>query len=107
MASSATPGSATASPITTTTCYNNHDLDHAIRAERIALTNVPPTVLAIRGSTHSRRIDTLVSDVVSHSHTASLPGFVAISPEVKAAADAPREFLFIRVYTPLNEGANT
>ncbi len=87
--------------------YINHDLDDALRAAIIAASDVPPAVLATLGQSHSARIDRLVSDVVAHSETARPPGAILLSPEVEAAADALREFLFQRVYTPLNEDANT
>jgi dGTPase len=87
--------------------YINHDLDDAIRAGLIALDDVPADVLATLGRTHSLRINTLVTDAIVHSDTESTPGAIAVSPESLAAADALREFLFRRVYTPLNEDENT
>jgi dGTPase len=87
--------------------YINHDLDDAARAGLIAMDDVPPDVLAILGERHSTRVNTLVSDIVARSETSARPGRVAFSPEILAAADLLREFLFLRVYTPLNEEANT
>ena len=87
--------------------YINHDLDDAVRAGLVALTDVPHDVIAVLGATHSRRIDTLVHDVIAHSDTQLPPGMIGISEEARQAADALREFLFHRVYTPLNEDANT
>ncbi len=87
--------------------YINHDLDDAMRAGLIASEDVPRNVVAVLGPTHGRRIDTLVSDVIRHSNTSLVPGAIAISPPVQQAADSLREFLFRRVYTPLNEDANT
>lgn len=87
--------------------YINHDLDDAIRAGLIALSDGPPDALDILGRTHASRINTLVSDVIAHSDTSSLPGKIAISAPIRSAADALREFLFLRVYTPLNEDPNT
>jgi dGTPase len=87
--------------------YINHDLDDAIRAGLVAMEDVPPDVLEVLGATHSRRINTLVTDVIAHSDSSSAPGFIAISPHVQQTADSLREFLFRQVYTPLNEDANT
>ena len=87
--------------------YINHDLDDALRAGLVATEDIPPDILGILGATHSRRINTLVTDVTAHSDTSSMPGFIAISPHVQQAADSLREFLFRQVYTPLNEDANT
>jgi dGTPase len=87
--------------------YINHDLDDAVRAGLVAMEDVPLDVVEVLGPTHSRRIDTLVTDVIARSDTSSAPGAISISPHVQQAADSLREFLFRQVYTPLNEDANT
>jgi dGTPase len=87
--------------------YINHDLDDAIRAGLIAMDDVPLEVIEVLGASHANRINTLVTDVIAHSDTSVAPGTIAISESIQAAADALREFLFRRVYTPLNEDANT
>jgi dGTPase len=87
--------------------YINHDLDDALRAGLVTMEEVPPAVLDTLGSRHAERVNTLVADVVVHSDTAIAPGHIAMSAEKLQAADALREFLFARVYTPLNEDANT
>jgi dGTPase len=87
--------------------YINHDLDDAARAGLAAMDDVPPDVIDVLGPTHSRRINTLVTDVIAHSNTSDSPGVISISTPVQRAADSLREFLFRQVYTPLNEDANT
>jgi dGTPase len=87
--------------------YINHDLDDAVRAGLVAMADVPADVVEVLGPTHSRRINTLVADVIAHSDTSVAPGAIGISPYVQQAADSLREFLFRQVYTPLNEDANT
>jgi dGTPase len=87
--------------------YINHDLDDAIRAGLITQEEVPQDVLAILGKQHSQRINTLVTDVFAQSETSTLPGSIRLSDETLQAADALREFLFLQVYTPLNDDANT
>jgi dGTPase len=87
--------------------YINHDLDDAIRAGLVTLVEVPPAVRETLGQRHAQRINTLVADAIVHSDTSSVPGSVAISAATRRAADELREFLFRRVYTPLNEDANT
>ena len=86
--------------------YINHDLDDAVRAGLVAMDDVPPDVIDVLGATHSRRINTLVTDVIAHSDTSSAPGASPSRP-MQQAADSLREFLFRQVYTPLNEDANT
>ncbi len=87
--------------------YINHDLDDAVRAGLVSAEDVPLGIHEVLGSSHSRRIDTLVTDVIAHSDASSAPGVISISPYVQEAADLLREFLFRQVYTPLNEDANT
>src|ERR687896_557326 len=47
--------------------YINHDIDDALRAGVIAPGDLPGEELVILGETGSRRIDTLVHDLVEHS----------------------------------------
>jgi dGTPase len=87
--------------------YINHDLDDALRAGLVTMADVPREIIETLGARHSERVNTLVADVLAHSETVTVPGRIAMSSEKLAAADAMREFLFARVYTPLNEDANT
>jgi dGTPase len=87
--------------------YINHDLDDAIRAGLLNVADVPETVLSTLGTTHGARIDTLVRDVIASSDVTTPPGAIVISPPVREAADTLRDFLFDRVYTPLNSESNT
>jgi dGTPase len=87
--------------------YVNHDLDDALRGGLLASDEVPPIVLDVLGPSHARRIDTLVCDVIEQSTTDAVPGAIRVSPPVRDAADALRDVLFARVYTPLNQEANT
>jgi dGTPase len=87
--------------------YINHDLDDAIRGGLIAAEETPPRVLEILGTTHAARIDTLVGDIVVQSETSAPPGAIAMSEPIRTAADELRDFLFERVYTPLNERPDT
>lgn len=92
--------------------YINHDLDDALRAGMITLDEVPPVVLEVLGRRHSERINTLVRDVILTSAPALDAGspngqVIHLSEPVRAAADALRDFLFARVYAPINEAAST
>lgn len=87
--------------------YINHDLDDALRAGLITMADVPPEIIAALGERHAARVNTLVVDVIRESDTSRAPGAIAMSEETLHAANALREFLFRRVYTPLNEDANT
>ncbi len=87
--------------------YINHDLDDACQAGLVDTADIPAEVVGVLGATHAERINTLVVDIVAASKVDAAPGHVSISPPVRAAADALREFLYERVYTPINEQPNT
>ncbi len=87
--------------------YINHDLDDAIRSGMIAVADVPLDVIENLGSGHAQRINTLVCDVIDTSDTESAPGTIAMSEPIRAAADLLRDFLFDRVYEPLNRRPDT
>jgi dGTPase len=76
--------------------YINHDIDDAVRAGVIARSDLPQDEIAVLGDTGSRRIDTLVRDVIEHSQQSG--GDVVQGPEVGAAMDRLRTFMFDRVY---------
>jgi dGTPase len=75
--------------------YINHDIDDAIRYGILAESDLPGDEIAILGSTGSKRIDTLVHDLVRAS---AREGDIAQSDEVGAAMLALRAFMFERVY---------
>ena len=75
--------------------YINHDIDDAIRAGVIVRDELPIEEIEVLGETGSRRIDTLVRDLVARSADA---GSIVQGPEVGAAMDRLRAFMFDRVY---------
>jgi len=78
--------------------YITHDVDDALRGDIISESDLPEDCIRVLGDRTSRRIDTMVRDVVAFSqiHDGRIePGF---SPEVEAAMNGLREFLFSRVY---------
>ncbi len=87
--------------------YLNHDLDDALRAELITAADLPPAIDQQLGSRHAARINTLVTDIIAQSETATPPGAIRISPALRQTADALRDILFARVYTPLNQEPET
>ncbi|ACZ37854.1 deoxyguanosinetriphosphate triphosphohydrolase [Sphaerobacter thermophilus] len=92
--------------------YINHDLDDALRAGVVTLDEVPEIALEVLGRRHAERIDTLVRDVIATSapylDAGSPDGQVIhLSEPVRKAADALRDFLFARVYAPINEAEAT
>ena len=75
--------------------YINHDIDDALRAGVLGPGDLPAAEIAILGETGSRRIDTLVHDLVEHSWRA---GDIVQGDAVGAAMLRLRTFMFERVY---------
>jgi dGTPase len=75
--------------------YVNHDIDDALRAGILSSADLPAAQVAALGDTTSRRLTTLVADVVDASRD---DGEIRQSPEVGAAFLALRAFMFRRVY---------
>jgi dGTPase len=75
--------------------YINHDIDDAVRAGLITAADLPSGPVRLLGETGSDRIDTLVHDLVDASWES---GEIVQSPEVGAAMDGLRNFLFQTVY---------
>jgi dGTPase len=75
--------------------YINHDIDDAIRYGILEEADLPRAEIAVLGATGSRRIDTLVHDLVEQSAVA---GDIVQSDEIGGAMLALRAFMFERVY---------
>ena len=73
--------------------YVNHDTDDAVRAGLLKETDLPAFVREVLGDHYSRRIDTVVRDIV-HSSGED----IRMSPPVEQAMTVFRDFLFERVY---------
>jgi dGTPase len=75
--------------------YINHDIDDAVRFGILDPVELPQEEVVLLGDRGSRRIDTLVHDLVESSERA---GDIVQSEEVGGAMNALREFMFERVY---------
>jgi dGTPase len=75
--------------------YINHDIDDAVRAGVLSPDDLPADELALLGDTGSRRIDTLVHDLVE---TSAHAGDIVQSDQIGGAMSALRTFMFERVY---------
>jgi dGTPase len=82
--------------------YINHDIGDAIRAELITEDDLPKQASKILGHSHSNRINKMVTDIVEFSWGVSGKGRgrvkIGMSPAVLKAAEAMRDFLFVKVY---------
>ncbi len=83
--------------------YINHDIDDAIRAEIITENDLPVSAVRVLGTSHSQRINTLVSDIIERSwavrsdNTITTPA-ITMSLGVLKATNTLRDFLFEKVY---------
>jgi dGTPase len=75
--------------------YINHDIDDAVRAGVIGVSDLPGGSIEILGDTGPRRIDTLVHDLVEHSE---LAGEIVQGERAASAMTELRSFMFDRVY---------
>jgi len=75
--------------------YINHDIDDALRAGVIAVSDLPRDAIAALGDSGSQRIDTLIHDLVEHSEAA---GDIVQGQGAEAAMNELRTFMFERVY---------
>lgn len=77
--------------------YVNHDLDDALRAEVIKKTDIPKDIIKTLGNTHSKRIDTMVTDVIYTSLKTEM-AYPGMSDNILAKTCELRDFLYEYVY---------
>lgn len=87
--------------------YMNHDLDDALRAGIISQSDIPDAVIRNLGARHSERINTLVLDIIEQSDVDSPDGAIRMSDSTRKVADILRNFLYERVYDPINSRPET
>jgi dGTPase len=76
--------------------YINHDIDDAIRAQVIDSDMLPAAPIALLGTRHGQRINTMVCDVIGSSLDLDE---IRMSAPVLQASDELREWMFSHVYT--------
>ncbi len=76
--------------------YINHDIDDACRAGILSAGDIPRELREVLGETHSTRINTMVTSVIEASAVSET---ICMTPEIQAATDRLRAFLFENVYT--------
>ncbi len=74
--------------------YINHDMDDAIRAGVVELTDFPQDAIALLGTRTAQRIDRMATGLIEGSQG----GTIGILPEVKDAINGLRDFLYAEVY---------
>ena len=83
--------------------YINHDIEDAIRSGIISQDDLPDSAVKILGDTNSKRINSLVTDIVKVSWVNMEQGaknntLIGMSPAVLESANDLRDFLFEKVY---------
>ncbi|OPL08252.1 MAG: deoxyguanosinetriphosphate triphosphohydrolase [delta proteobacterium ML8_F1] len=75
--------------------YINHDIDDAIRAGVLKLSDLPSESLRFLGESHSLRINRMILDLIDHSRDTAQ---ITMSDETAHHMDVLRTFMFDRVY---------
>lgn len=74
--------------------FLNHDIEDAINAGVLDARKIPQEAIRVLGATKSRRITTMITDLVANSPA----GELKFSPEVDAAYQLLRDFMYSTVY---------
>jgi len=77
--------------------YINHDIDDAIRGGVISQSDIPRDCLKRLGDTHSKRINTMVNDIITETLQGD-DGRLHITEGILSAIIDLREFLWERIY---------
>lgn len=75
--------------------YINHDIDDAVRAGILSLEHLPEQCLSALGSTHSQRINTLVSSLIENSIDSDQ---ICLGGSMANILERLRDFMFASVY---------
>lgn len=76
--------------------YVNHDIDDAMRAGILSLSDIPTDITKILGESHSARINTLVSSVITASTDKNE---IAMTPDIEEAFMRLRDYMYANIYT--------
>ena len=92
--------------------YLTHDIADAVRSTMLTLDDLPKGPIRVLGRSHSRSVNTLVTDIVETSwsvtgrpEASQARPLIRVSAEVGAAMTEVRDFMFERFYLPVGESA--
>lgn len=74
--------------------YINHDIDDAVRAGVIQISDLPKDAIDLLGDSSSTRIETMVTGLINGSHEDSID----LVANVKEALNALRDYLYANLY---------
>ncbi len=91
--------------------YLNHDIADAIRAGMLKVEDLPERAIGVLGTTHSQRLDALVTGIVQESWPVSGLGdgaageipVIEMDPEAREAMMELRNYMFQNIYLPLGD----
>lgn len=75
--------------------YINHDIEDSIRAGILRESDLPKHCLNVLGYSHGKRIENMISNIVSNSINND---YISMSKEFQEASDELRTFMFKNVY---------
>lgn len=78
--------------------YLNHDLDDAIRSGVINRSEIPKLCTQVLGKAHDERVNTMMTDLITHSQPENDQLVLNMSDRVYGAMGELREFLYENVY---------
>lgn len=78
--------------------YLNHDLDDAIRSGVVTVSQLPQQCMQILGYAHDERVNTMITDLITHSQPKDDKLELNMSDQVFDAMTQLREFLYEKVY---------
>jgi dGTPase len=78
--------------------YLNHDLDDAIRSGVITRSEIPKRCTEVLGNAHDERVNTMMTDLITHSQPVNGQLVLRMSDRVSGAMGELREFLYEKVY---------
>ena len=84
--------------ISDSVAYLNHDLDDALRAGMVQESDIPDGLLNAIGGAHSKRINTLIMNVIENSTDTE----VRFSSDILNHIETLRSFLYAHVYSQAN-----
>jgi dGTPase len=78
--------------------YLNHDLDDAIRSGVVNRSDIPTRCTQVLGNAHDERVNTMMTDLITHSRPVNGQLVLDMSDRVFGAMGELREFLYENVY---------
>jgi dGTPase len=78
--------------------YLNHDLDDAIRSGVVTDPEIPEQCVKVLGAAHDERVNTMMTDLITHSQPVDGQLDLSMSDRVFGAMSELRQFLYEKVY---------